>query len=264
MYFQASSNHTTLSVASSSSSIVATSKSEFPDKNTAVINDVHDVDNDDSSVKETSEQQRWPSTDEPVCIMCGKFGEYICDETDEDVCSLQCKTSHLAFVKNTTSTKPTKTGDNSFSVEDSLGDFDMDLSFDDYYRKCSTEICENFQNKYTPQQLQFFREKFSIKIKSAQVPAALMLEFKQCAFPDVLKRNLQNNDYVMPTPVQMQVIPTAIYGDDVLVSAATSSGKTASFLLPIIHVIHQCVGKSGEFPISYFYHVSYKNFSIYL
>ena len=27
--------------------------------------------------------------------MCGKYGEYICDETDEDVCSLACKADHL-------------------------------------------------------------------------------------------------------------------------------------------------------------------------
>ena len=30
--------------------------------------------------------------------MCGKYGEYICDETDEDVCSLACKSSHLKNV----------------------------------------------------------------------------------------------------------------------------------------------------------------------
>ena len=30
--------------------------------------------------------------------MCGKYGEYICDETDEDVCSLACKAAHLKQV----------------------------------------------------------------------------------------------------------------------------------------------------------------------
>lgn len=53
---------------------------------------------DNSVVKETSTQQRWPNLEEPVCIMCGKYGEYICDETDEDVCSLACKASHLKNV----------------------------------------------------------------------------------------------------------------------------------------------------------------------
>eukprot|EP00252_Welwitschia_mirabilis_P026382 TRINITY_DN8663_c0_g1_i1.p1 TRINITY_DN8663_c0_g1~~TRINITY_DN8663_c0_g1_i1.p1 ORF type:complete len:484 (+),score=87.24 TRINITY_DN8663_c0_g1_i1:122-1573(+) len=35
--------------------------------------------------------QRFPAPGEPACIMCGKYGEYICDETDEDVCSMECK-----------------------------------------------------------------------------------------------------------------------------------------------------------------------------
>ena len=37
-----------------------------------------------------------------------------------------------------------------------------------------------------------------------------------------------------PTPVQAQVIPAAISGKDVLATAATGSGKTAAFLLPVI------------------------------
>lgn len=35
--------------------------------------------------------QRFPAPDEPVCVLCGRYGEYICDETDEDVCSVECK-----------------------------------------------------------------------------------------------------------------------------------------------------------------------------
>lgn len=65
-----------------------TSFNNIPNKNEA----------DESVVKETSAQQRWPNPEEPVCIMCGKYGEYICDETDEDVCSVACKASHLKQV----------------------------------------------------------------------------------------------------------------------------------------------------------------------
>lgn len=35
--------------------------------------------------------QRFPAPGEPVCVMCGRYGEYICDETDDDVCSMECK-----------------------------------------------------------------------------------------------------------------------------------------------------------------------------
>ena len=49
-------------------------------------------------MKEFGYQQRWPQEGEPVCIMCGRFGEYVCDATDKDVCSLECKGIHLAKI----------------------------------------------------------------------------------------------------------------------------------------------------------------------
>jgi ATP-dependent RNA helicase RhlE len=36
-------------------------------------------------------------------------------------------------------------------------------------------------------------------------------------------------------PVQKQVIPSAIAGRDIIVSAQTGTGKTAAFLVPLMH-----------------------------
>uniref|UniRef100_A0A803L6L5 CCHC-type domain-containing protein n=1 Tax=Chenopodium quinoa TaxID=63459 RepID=A0A803L6L5_CHEQI len=36
-------------------------------------------------------EQRFPLPGEPVCVICGRYGEYICDETDDDICSMDCK-----------------------------------------------------------------------------------------------------------------------------------------------------------------------------
>lgn len=44
-------------------------------------------------------KQRFPVPGEPVCVVCGKFGEYICNETDDDICSMECKTKLLQTVK---------------------------------------------------------------------------------------------------------------------------------------------------------------------
>ncbi|KAG8132735.1 putative ATP-dependent RNA helicase DDX59 isoform 1 protein, partial [Naja naja] len=35
-------------------------------------------------IKSFSKTQRWPQPGEPVCVVCGRYGEYICDKTDED------------------------------------------------------------------------------------------------------------------------------------------------------------------------------------
>ncbi|MTW22877.1 DEAD/DEAH box helicase [Allochromatium palmeri] len=58
--------------------------------------------------------------------------------------------------------------------------------------------------------------------------------FSEFLLPDALMRGLANEGYATPTPVQAQVIPLAMDGLDLLVSAATGSGKTAAFLLPIM------------------------------
>ncbi|XP_031248495.1 uncharacterized protein LOC116106288 isoform X2 [Pistacia vera] len=40
-------------------------------------------------------EQRYPVPGEPACVVCGKYGEYICNETDDDICSLECKAAVL-------------------------------------------------------------------------------------------------------------------------------------------------------------------------
>ena len=41
--------------------------------------------------------------------------------------------------------------------------------------------------------------------------------------------------YEEPTPIQMRVIPTLVEGRDLLGQAATGTGKTAAFALPLLH-----------------------------
>ena len=52
--------------------------------------------------------------------------------------------------------------------------------------------------------------------------------------PDLL-RGIKELGFTRPTPIQSDAIPPAIAGKDVLAAAATGSGKTAAFLLPILH-----------------------------
>jgi len=57
--------------------------------------------------------------------------------------------------------------------------------------------------------------------------------------PDLL-RGIGALGFETPTPVQARAIPPALAGRDLLASASTGSGKTAAFLLPILH---QLIGK---------------------
>ena len=50
---------------------------------------------EDEPVVSYSKLQRWPEAGEPVCVVCGRYGAYIVDKTDSDVCSLECKARHL-------------------------------------------------------------------------------------------------------------------------------------------------------------------------
>src|SRR5829696_9711504 len=51
---------------------------------------------------------------------------------------------------------------------------------------------------------------------------------------DLLK-GIRELGFVRPTPIQAEAIPPALAGKDLLACAQTGSGKTAAFLLPILH-----------------------------
>ena len=52
--------------------------------------------------------------------------------------------------------------------------------------------------------------------------------------PDLL-RAVEALGFTEPTPIQRSAIPPACRGRDVLACAMTGSGKTAAFVLPILH-----------------------------
>jgi ATP-dependent RNA helicase RhlE len=59
-------------------------------------------------------------------------------------------------------------------------------------------------------------------------------EFAELGLHGSLLRSVEALGFTRPTPIQVQAIPLALAGRDVLASAMTGSGKTAAFLLPIL------------------------------
>jgi ATP-dependent RNA helicase RhlE len=68
------------------------------------------------------------------------------------------------------------------------------------------------------------------------------LEFDALGLSDASLRAVERAGYAHPTPVQQLAIPPALEGKDVIACAATGTGKTAAFVLPIVDRLH---GKSG-------------------
>ena len=53
--------------------------------------------------------------------------------------------------------------------------------------------------------------------------------------------------YTAPTAVQARTVPAALEGGDWMVSSQTGSGKTAAFLLPLLHrLLHAPVPDAGR------------------
>ncbi len=61
-----------------------------------------------------------------------------------------------------------------------------------------------------------------------------------------IQKALDNNAFTKPTPIQEKVIPLALSHKDILARAQTGSGKSASFILPILELWSQNIpeGKS--------------------
>ena len=61
------------------------------------------------------------------------------------------------------------------------------------------------------------------------------MSFIKFNFLAPIKEALTNNDYQIPTKIQDEVIPLVLKKEDILARAQTGSGKTASFVLPILN-----------------------------
>ena len=59
--------------------------------------------------------------------------------------------------------------------------------------------------------------------------------FADLGLASPLLRAIQDAGYTTPTPIQAQAIPLVLAGGDLLAAAQTGTGKTAGFVLPILH-----------------------------
>lgn len=68
-----------------------------------------------------------------------------------------------------------------------------------------------------------------------QEPIPITHTFQEFGLDPVLVENVLQHGYTQPTPIQDQAIPILMEGKDIVGIANTGTGKTAAFLLPLIH-----------------------------
>ncbi|MGB1547987.1 MAG: DEAD/DEAH box helicase, partial [Alphaproteobacteria bacterium] len=70
------------------------------------------------------------------------------------------------------------------------------------------------------------------------------MSFADLGLSDELLLAIKDSGYVEPTPIQQKAIPYVLMGRDMLGCAQTGTGKTASFVLPMIDILAQSRAKA--------------------
>ncbi|CAD5222697.1 unnamed protein product [Bursaphelenchus okinawaensis] len=78
-----------------------------------------------------------------------------------------------------------------------------------------------------------FRKQKGIKVEGEQVPAAIGT-FAEMKIPPCILNAMRQKGIIQPTVIQMQGIPVALTGRDMIGIASTGSGKTLTFVLPLV------------------------------
>jgi ATP-dependent RNA helicase RhlE len=74
-----------------------------------------------------------------------------------------------------------------------------------------------------------------------------LMNFDELGLAPALFKAVQEKGYTTPTPIQQQAIPAVLAGSDLLAGAQTGTGKTAAFVLPILHKLAMSRSATNKF-----------------
>ncbi|KAI8388169.1 P-loop containing nucleoside triphosphate hydrolase protein [Radiomyces spectabilis] len=188
--------------------------------------------NDSEPIIAWSADQRLvnPNQDEPECIICGKYGEYINDDTENDVCSLECKridTSKYGNKRSISAKKASHKDIDNIVTHPSIAD--------NIHAKLTNYTESNDISTMPSSQVEAMRKAHDIVVKGASIPKPIAT-FTQCqnTLGSTLLHNLESMGWSMATGIQRQAVPAGLCGRDIYAIAPTNSGKTGAFLIPIV------------------------------
>ncbi|TKY89906.1 hypothetical protein EX895_001203 [Sporisorium graminicola] len=81
-----------------------------------------------------------------------------------------------------------------------------------------------------------FREDFGISARGGNIPKPLR-SWRESSIPASILSTIEEVGYKEPSPIQRQAIPIGLQNRDLIGIAETGSGKTASFLIPMLSYI---------------------------
>lgn len=73
-----------------------------------------------------------------------------------------------------------------------------------------------------------------------------LTSFSDIKLHKVIMDNIERSQYIHPTPVQKYSLPITLAKRDLMACAQTGSGKTAAFLIPILHMMLENISKDSE------------------
>ena len=88
-------------------------------------------------------------------------------------------------------------------------------------------------NEMTARDWRILREDFSISTRGGSIPSPIRT-WDESGLPENILKALKIAGYKKPTAIQMQAIPLGLENRDILAIAETGSGKTASFVIPLM------------------------------
>ncbi|KAJ3299557.1 DEAD (Asp-Glu-Ala-Asp) box polypeptide 59 [Borealophlyctis nickersoniae] len=214
----------------------------------------------DSDVVYFSADQRWPDPFEPVCTICGKYGAYICDETDNDVCSLECKAldlqrlldeRHLGGASSSVPPPPPLSPELKADVglllrlykyhpvvasTPSSQNLSIKIMHGSKRAKKGKTVREEDDSRGSGQDLTALPGPVSRIDHIPGLHSVLVQNFT----------NLVNGSFL--TPIQAQCIPYLLSYRNLLASSPTGSGKTLTYLVPICHAAFTLSSFFGSSP----------------
>ncbi|KAF6764954.1 DEAD-box protein abstrakt [Ephemerocybe angulata] len=90
-----------------------------------------------------------------------------------------------------------------------------------------------FVRDRTPEENDKIREKYHILVEGDDIPPPIE-SFRDMKIPQPIVDYMKSKKITSPTPIQLQGIPAAFAGRDIIGIAFTGSGKTLAFCLPLI------------------------------